>query len=54
MKHKQETGIVNSNELNNDLSHRKRKVAELKESLLALEKEFGNIQINIAKAKTLS
>ncbi|CAG9317538.1 unnamed protein product [Blepharisma stoltei] len=50
MKHKQETGIVNSTQLNTDLEVRKKRVEELKHDLQALEKDFQHMQSIIAKA----
>lgn len=54
MKHKQETGIVNSTQLNTDLEARKKRVEQLKHDLQTLEKDFTHMQSIIAKAKGVS
>ena len=52
-KHRQETGIVNSNQLDSDLAKRKKYVEDLKETLISYEKQFTQMQETIASAKAL-
>ena len=54
IKNKQETEIINSGNLNNDLLAKKSGVEDLKKKLLTLEEEYTKIQSVIAKAKALS
>lgn len=54
IKNKQETGIINSKELDHDLTVKKKRVEELKDELKRLEEKYTNMQSTIARAKILS
>ena len=54
IKNKQDTGIINSKELDHDLSVKKKRIEELKVELKAMEERYSEIQSTIAKAKALS
>ena len=54
IKSKQETGIINSKELDQDLSYKKRRVVELKDELRQMEDQYLQMQVTIGKAKALT
>jgi Domain of unknown function (DUF4201) len=53
IKNKQETGIINSKELDHDLSVKKKKVEELEKTLKKMESDYTEMQLKIAKAGAL-
>ena len=54
IKNKQETGIINSVELDHDLSLKKTKVEELRKDLAELEKQYSDMQLTINRANALT
>jgi hypothetical protein len=54
IKSKQETGIINSKELDQDLTYKKKRVVELNDQLKQFEDKYLEMQVTIGKAKTLT
>lgn len=54
IKNKQETGIVNSKELDHDLTVKKRRVVELENEMKKLQEDYLQMQVAIGKVKALS
>ena len=54
IKNKQETGIVNSKELDHDLTVKKKRVIELEAEMKKLQEDYLQVQIVIGKVRALS